>query len=600
MQGAEVLTKFTADSKEVDKATSNLSKKLGGLAKGIGKSFVAGVGVATVAVTGLLKTSVDAFGEMEQLSGGAQKIFDEMDYSKIEKDATNAYKNMNMSARQYLSAINTVGANFASTLGDEKGYKVAKDGLQAISDFASGTGQNVDVLTQKFQAIAKSTSSYQSIADQFAGILPATSKEFLKQAQDLGYLSKEYKNLTEVPMPEYQETLSKMLKKGTKELGLQNNTANEATKTLTGSLAAAKGAFDNFISGVGSIDDVVSTFITASKQIGKAIKQMLPIVTDGLVSIINGLIPQVPNLIQKLLPSVIHGAISLVQGIINTLPTFLTMLANMLPSIITSLIQGFTKVVNSLAEQAPVLIPLVVNAIIDGLLSILNNIDLLIDCGIQLLLGLTEGIISAIPQLIERMPLIIQKVVSALISNAPKLMTVGPRLILQLGNGLINSIPSLVLRVPRIIKAIINGLKDGIKGASDVGKNIVKGLWNGLGSMKDWVINKVKGMGKAILGGLKKVLGVHSPSTQFALVGKFSGEGYIEGLEGMQKEIDKTVGATFNPFSNSSIGSMNASTPQTNITIQNSMKYDALGQLVNNVKTFSGGAKNDYNYVGWY
>ena len=30
------------------------------------------------------------------------------------------------------------------------------------------------------------------------------------------------------------------------------------------------------------------------------------------------------------------------------------------------------------------------------------------------------------------------------------------------------------------------------------------------------------------------------------------------------------------------------------------MEFDALGQLVNNVKTFSGGAKNDYNYVGGY
>ena len=151
------------------------------------------------------------------------------------------------------------------------------------------------------------------------------------------------------------------------------------------------------------------------------------------------------------------------------------------------------------------------------------------------------------------------------------------------------------------IKTAVSSAFNGIVGSvKAIGGNIVKGLWNGMSGLKDWVINKVKGMGKSILNGLKKVLGIHSPSTEFALVGRFSGEGFVEGLEGMQKQIDKTVNATFNPFSNGSIGSMTASTPTPNVTIHNSMQYDALGQLVNNVKTFSGGAKNDYNYVGGY
>lgn len=600
MQGAEVLTKFTADTNDVDKKTKNLTSKFSSLAKSISSSFVTGVGLATVAVSGLLATSVNAFGEMEQLAGGAQKIFDEIDYKKIEKDAVSAYSSMNMSARQYLTAINTVGANFASTLGDEKGYNVAKEGLQAISDFASGTGQNVDLLTQKFQAIAKSTSSYQSIADQFAGVLPATSKEFLKQAQECGYLSEQYKNLTEVPMPEYQETLSKMLKKGTKALGLQGNTAMESSKTLTGSLAAAKSAFDNFLSGVGTVDDVVKTFKDATINIGKAVAEMLPIVTDGLVSIINGLIPEVPNMIQKLLPSVIQGAINLLQGLIDTLPTFLSMLASMLPNIISSLIKGLVQVLNTLSEQADVLIPIVIDGILDAILAILDNVDLVIDCGLQLLLGLIDGIIGAIPRLMERAPEIIQKLITSLLGELPKMYAMGPRIILELAKGLINAIPTLILQTPRMIKAIVTGLKNGISDMANVGGDMVKGLWKGMSGMKDWAINKVKSLGKSILNGLKGILGIHSPSTEFALVGRFSGEGFVEGLEGMQKQIDKTVNATFNPFSNGSIGSMTASSPTPNITIHNSMEYDALGQLVNNVKTFSGGAKNDYNYVGGY
>lgn len=614
MQGAEVLTKFTADTKDTDKKTDELSKKLGKFAKSMGTAFVSAVGVASVAVVGLLKTSVEAFGEMEQLSGGAKKIFDEMDYSQIEKDAVEAYKTMNMSAREYLSAMNTIGATFAQTMGDKKGYNTAKQGLQAIADYASGTGANINLLTDKFKAITRSTTSYLSIADQFSGLLPQTTDGFLKQAQASGYLAKKYKKLNDVPVAEYQEAISKMLEKGVSDMGLLGNTTAEATETLTGSLASARGAWDNFISGIGSIDDVVSSFISAAKQIGKAVIKLLPIITDGLISVIDGLIPQVPNLIMKLLPSVINGAITLVQGVVELLPTFLSMIGSMLPTIISSLISGFSTAVSTLAEQAPVLIPELVNAIIDALLTLTDpeNVDQLIDCGIALMDGLVLGVSNSLPSLIEAVPTIIENFVSAFIVEMPRIKAMGPKIIWALIKGLISAIPSIVLQVPKIIKAIIDGLANGLPQVKDMGKNLIDGLVNGMKGMKDKAVKKAKEIGNSILSGIKDILGIHSPSTEFELVGKYSVLGYTNALDDMSNEVDKQIAKTFtpkitpnlipniNPISDSTIGSMLASTPTSNITIHNSMEFDALGQLVNNVKTFSGGAKNDYNYVGGY
>ena len=62
---------------------------------------------------------------------------------------------------------------------------------------------------------------------------------------------------------------------------------------------------------------------------------------------------------------------------------------------------------------------------------------------------------------------------------------------------------------------------------------------------------------------------------------------------------EAVVPKKFNPYANglnaSTLGSMGG---QNNIiiNINNDMKFDALGQMVNKVKTFSGGAKNDFNY----
>ena len=165
--------------KEGEKLGDGVSKSAGAkLKSGLGAAAKAAGAVAAAAFAGAFaigKQSLSAFADYEQLAVGVEKIFDQMDNSAIFADAATAYKTLNMSANDYLETINDVGANFAATMGDQAGYETAKRGLTAISDFASGTGKNLDILKDKFGMITRSTSSYQSIADQFGGVLPATS-----------------------------------------------------------------------------------------------------------------------------------------------------------------------------------------------------------------------------------------------------------------------------------------------------------------------------------------------------------------------------------------------------------------------------------------
>lgn len=180
-------------------------------------------------------------------------------FHKYKKMHGEAYKTMNLSARDYIDMMNNVGATFAQTMGDEKGYNTAKKGLKAISDYASGTGADINTLNDKYKMITRSTSSYLSIADQFAGLLPQTTDDFLKQAQASGYLSESYKKLTDVPVPEYQEAITNMLEKGVTDMGLLNNATNESTETMTGSIAMLKASWDNFLSGTGDLSQVTES-----------------------------------------------------------------------------------------------------------------------------------------------------------------------------------------------------------------------------------------------------------------------------------------------------------------------------------------------------
>ena len=563
MNGGEVVFHFKGDDKDLDKKTSELGSKLGNIGKSVGGAFLKGTAVATTAITGLIATSVKGFSEMEQLSGGAKKIFDEMDYSKIEKDATDAYKSMNMSAQEYLTAMNNVGATFASTMGDQKGYDTAKKGLQAISDYATGTGADINLLSEKYKMITRSTSSYLSIADQFAGLLPQTTDGFLKQAQASGFLSSEYKKLTDVPVAEYQQAITNMLEQGVDKMGLLGNTSAEAEKTISGSFLATKSALSNFISGVGSIDDVISSMTNLGNNIATAVIKMAPKIVDGLIQMTNALIPQIPPLIEKLLPTVINGATSLLNGLIKALPQIFQMIVSvlpqliqtllgMLPTILQVLIQMAIMSIQAVAQMLPTLIPQIVDAILQMIPILIDNLPLFIKAGYQLLIGLVQGLFNAMPTLLGYIP--------------------------KIGISMINYFKQL----PGMFR--------------DIGGMLIQGLWNGISNYAGWVIRKIRGMGSSILRAVKGIFGVHSPSREFAWIGKMNMVGLENGMEDMQPKVQQAIDGMFD-LSPSLYGSTSTNlSPVVNVTNINNTRQDPLGRMVNDIKTFAGGSKNDYNY----
>lgn len=157
----------------------------------------------------------------------------------------------------------------------------------------------------------------------------------------------------------------------------------------------------------------------------------------------------------------------------------------------------------------------------------------------------------------------------------------------------IKQIPSMISSIPGKIVKLFTGIKDKF---ISIGSNLLKGLWNGIKNTKDWLIDKIKGIGNSILKGIKGVLGIHSPSTEFEVLGKFSILGYEKGLEKMQPELQKSIDGMFS-LSPSMTGTMNNTlSPNINVINNVNVESDPLGQVVSKIKTFSGGAKNDYNY----
>lgn len=445
----EVELKLSFDNKSVktsmneventaEKTGSKISNHFEKTGDKIGKALKKGLDIgidalkyASTAVTAFTGVAIKAFGDYEQAVGGAQKIFDQLDYSAIQADAMDAYKNMQMSAEQYLSTINSVGATFASSMGQEKGYETAKLGMQALSDYATGTGASVDLLTDKFKAISRSTTSYLSIADQFSGILPQTTDDFLKQAQSAGFLSNEYQKLNDVPVAEYQQALAKMLDQGVAKLNLTENTANEAMGTISGSLGMLKTAWQNTMSTIGEGGDNFNTAMeqltTSMSAVVKNVMRIVPTIVSGIGQMANGILPIIISTIQEIAPTVLSCVLELAGTFIEALPTILDILSQIalqvvaeLPKLIQKVVDALPALLQKLTEILPSLVKAVTKLIIETAKILTNpaNLKMILNGALQLFGALIEALPEILVSLIEALPQIMLGIVEFLTDPA--------------------------------------------------------------------------------------------------------------------------------------------------------------------------------------
>ena len=196
-----------------------------------------------------------------------------------------------------------------------------------------------------------------------------------------------------------------------------------------------------------------------------------------------------------------------------------------------------------------------------------ENIDQVIEAGMSILLGLIEGIINALPVLIEAMPQLITAIVTCLIENLPQILSAGVRVIMALIQGIVGSIPQLSSNMPRVVSSIVNGVSKAIASVVNIGKNIVQGLWQGIQSMGQWIQDKIGSLFRSVINGAKSVLGIHSPSTVFAGIGENMGlglgVGFTDAMRSVEEEMKRAIPTKFDGL-NIDVGAVVKSPVSTN------------------------------------
>ena len=473
--------------------------------------------------------------DFEQLAGGVEKIFDQADISAIMADANNAYKDLNMSANEYLASINQTGAAFAQTMGDQKGYDIARTGMKAIADYASGTGRNLDELNDKYALITRSTSSYQSIADQFSGILPATSKDFLEQAQAAGYLSDSYKSLTDVPIAEYQEAVTMMLEKGVTDMGLYGNTAMESAETMSGSLAMLKSAWSNVLAGMlDESADLDALFSNLFESIGAVVSNFAPRIGllfvrlfsqlpqalyDAIMALPDTLLPALQAVFGEQMGQEISNSLSTITSAFSAAWTTISQLTSNVMTVIQSIVQAVWPVVQDTIMGAMTTISGIMNDNWPAIESIIKTVMSAVQSFMQQvwpsIQNLISTVMSAIDAVIKTAWPVIQSIVSSTMSK-----------VLAVVQAVWPTIQATITNAVTVITAVIDGMSTII--------GTVTGIFNAVKSAIVDPVNTAKDLIKSAIEAIKgffnfKISWPHIPLPHFSVSGSANPIDWLSG-----------------------------------------------------------------------
>lgn len=524
---------------------------VGSLASGAMKAIGIGVSAAAGAVAALTKSSAESYAAYEQLVGGVDTLFKDSS-AKVQEYADQAYKTAGMSANAYMETVTGFSASLLQSLGGDTAAasEYANQAIIDMSDNANKMGTDIESIQNAYQGFAKQN---YTMLDNLKLGYGGTKEEMQRLLDDASKISGiEYDISSFADVTEAIHVMQE-------EMGIAGTTSKEASTTIEGSFNSAKAAWENLLTGLADgdadletlIDNFVQSVTTAGENIIPVVEQSI----IGISSLIEQLFPQIasmlPGLIQKVLPGLLSAGadviIALVTGIVNALPQLVPAafqivmqlvngLLPLLPQIIECGLQVIVQLALGIAQALPELMPTIVDVMLQIVETLIDNIDMLIDAALQLMIALAEGLVQAIPRLIEKAPEIIEKLVDAIIRNLPKIVEAAVNIIKTLAKGLIDSIPKLVESVPKIIESIVDGLKKGLEKIKEVGSNIMDGLWNGIQEKWEWLKGKVAEVANSLLDSAKSALGIHSPSKEFAWIGRMC-------IEGFDNEFDE-----FDPY----------------------------------------------------
>ena len=394
-----------------------------------------GIMQAAESLIELGKSSVTAYGELEQNLGGADAVFGKYSES-IKSSAEDAYRVMGTSQSEYLATANKMGALFqGSGVDQQRSLELTAQAMQRAADMASVMGIETSAALEAVTGAAKG--NYTMMDNLGVAMNATTLKAYsLSKGLDVTWDSASNAEKAEIAMQYFFENTEQYA----------GNFEREARETVSGSIGLLTASVESLMAGLGNSEadivnltqNVIDAFNAVSDNVTPVLDTIalaLPQVADNLVDALPDVLPGIAETAGKIGETLLNGLLDnlpeMTETAVQLIADFAQSIVSALPELAEAAAEMISVLANGLSEALPELIPAAVEAVIKVTEALIDNAPLMVDAAIQLIEALAEGLAKSIPQLLQEAPVIITKLIEALAEVVPALIWEVPNAIAQ-------------------------------------------------------------------------------------------------------------------------------------------------------------------------
>lgn len=214
---------------------------------------------------------------------------------------------------------------------------------------------------------------------------------------------------------------------------------------------------------------VIDIVGTSAETIVKMIPKIFDIIEENAPQIINMASSLINTMIQWLqsAPEIVSLAVQLITGIGKAVVDNLPILASTAESLLLQLTDYLSK---NLPKATPKIVKFISK--FAEKLTDPKTITFLVDTAVVLVTAIADGLIAAMPVLIENAPVIIENLTEAVMENFPKLVDLAWNLITEFTNAILVNMPQIVESGKSIIDNIGLGITSMILTLNEKAKEI--------------------------------------------------------------------------------------------------------------------------------
>ena len=285
--------------------SSGKLNKIGTTMKKVGatvaKVSAAAFAAAAAGIVSITKSAVQNYAEYEQLVGGVETLFKDS-AREVQKYASDAFKTAGLSANEYMSTVTSFSASLLQSLGGDtaEAAAYADRAIIDMADNANKMGTSMASIQNAYQGFAKQN---YTMLDNLKLGYGGTKEEMQRLIEDANLAKEALGEVGDLTIDSYADVIE-AIHLIQDQMKITGTTAAEAERTISGSIAMTKAAWENLMVGLAdsnaNIPQLVSNVISSGTLVLKNIMPVAKQVLESIPAAISKISPEAGAAMQSL------------------------------------------------------------------------------------------------------------------------------------------------------------------------------------------------------------------------------------------------------------------------------------------------------------